>query len=159
MSALNRRELVTAVAGIVSTLSLPGLSTAVSEEIQAQPPKITDEILHKFKSGSVGIRLSKPTVFKLDEDDRSRDLIFSNVLDEYGRTVNSFQKQGTVRIFRPAPDDFRKDPVLNWKYNRQAGHIKLEDVLDVMTNGPIVMVIREIDGTVRCYTLTYDLRC
>lgn len=62
---------------------------------------------------------------------------------------------GSMRIFRADAerDDFTRQGGLYWRCGDERGTVKFE------RPGPLVMVVRERDGSVRCYALMLDLRC
>jgi hypothetical protein len=62
---------------------------------------------------------------------------------------------GTIRIFRAdaAPDEFTKKGGLYWKCGKDQGKLQFKQP------GPLVMVVRDKDGTVHCYSLAMDYRC
>jgi len=62
---------------------------------------------------------------------------------------------GSMRMFRAdaARDDFTKQGGLFWKCGKDEGKLQFKNA------GPLVMVVRDKDGTVHCYSLAIDYRC
>lgn len=62
---------------------------------------------------------------------------------------------GSMRIFRAYADkdEFTRKGGLYWKCGKSEGKIQFSEP------GELVMAVRDRDGTVRCYSLEFDLRC
>jgi hypothetical protein len=108
--------------------------------------------------------LSTPQIFALDVDGSSRSLYFTSARDERGNRVEIRVPSRSVRIFRadPTVDEFTSRGGLYWRFRDRPGKVTLNKAADAFPKpdgvGEIVMVVRDED-TVRCYTMTPDLRC
>ena len=62
---------------------------------------------------------------------------------------------GAMRIFRADTnqDEFTRQGGIYWRFHEQKGRIQFNQP------GALVMIVRDRDDTVRCYSLVHDLRC
>jgi hypothetical protein len=156
MKAVTRRDVVKFAAA--ASVAVAGGATAIGQErkepVDAPPPAPPDSLLALAVASPQSFALGVPVTFRFQSDGHSRDLVFTQVLDEQERQVTVHLRSGTVRIFRAdaGVDDFTKRGGLRWEFFDQKGEIQLE------TPGAIVMAVRENDR-VRCYTMTPDYRC
>ena len=83
------------------------------------------------------------------------DLIISSANDPLYGGKGVTVRPGTMRIFRAdaSVDDFTKKGGFYWKCGKTEGKAEFK------TPGSIIMVVRDMDGTVRCYTMVPDYRC
>ena len=114
-----------------------------------------DKALVQAKQYPHSFMLSQPAIFALDVDGHSRDLIITSARDEHGNPITVRVPSRKMQIFRA--DGFE----LHWRFRDKPGSVKLNKsngLAQLHDAGEIVMVVRD-DETVRCYTMTYDLRC
>lgn len=153
MSSVNRRDVVKFAATLA--IGATGAVTAYSEEPKKQAVATRENNLLALAVASPQLfALGKPVTFQFKSDGRSRDLVFTQAIDEEGRRVSVHLKSGTMRVFRADAevDEVTKKGGLRWEFFDQKGTITLP------VPGAIIMAIRE-DDTVRCYTMTLDFRC
>ena len=87
--------------------------------------------------------------------DAHKELIVTSALDEHGTPQKVYVRSGTMRIFRADADrdGITKRGGWYWRVGETKGESQFK------TPGALVMVVRELDGTVHWYALNYDFRC
>lgn len=156
MSDVNRRDAVKMAAGLA--IFAVGLGTQnVQGEQSALPaaPPTTDSELKSAQAGPEIFMFEEQVTFKIDGDGRSRPLYFTSARDERGETAIIQVPSSSLRIFRAdaGRDAFTRQGGIYWKYREADGKIQFKKP------GALVLVVRDADDTVRCYSLAYDLRC
>ena len=99
--------------------------------------------------------LGGPVTFRLEGDGHSRDLYITSARGADGKPTRVRIPSAAVRIFRADADvdDATRRGGLHWQFRNQKGTVNLKEP------GMVVMIVRDGDDTVRCYTMTPDERC
>ena len=155
-----------AVAGVTSHLGRgqEQAESATPATNKRQPEIIDHALLSASRSaGSYMFREELTT----EIESKHQTLIITSARDVYGKPTSQRVKSSSVSFFRvdAAYDDFTVQGGWYWKCGEQRGKLKFEySPENLMTKfsesaGPLVMVVRRIDGSVQWYLLDYDLRC
>jgi hypothetical protein len=120
-----------------------------------QPLPTHDAALTMAQSSPAGFMFSEQLSFKLAGDGYSRDLVITSAKDAEGKPERVFIRSATMRIFRADAgiDAFTREGGVYWQFHDKAGTFKFKEP------GALVLLVREHDDTVRCYSLTFDERC
>lgn len=112
---------------------------------------------------------SNPQVFMFVEqvttraDDARHHLVITSACDARGKPEEVIVRHGTIRVFRADTrrDDFTKTGGWYWRCGDQSGQTRFEkqSAFQQPGQGPLVMVICLLDGTVHWSLLQLDLRC
>jgi hypothetical protein len=162
MSEMNRRDAVKLAASLSIGASVHAANKVPGQEdkkaVDPQPAKPTDDPL-------LELALKSPNLFMFDEQvtfktsttaPHTYHLMVSSVRDPLGSNNEGVDiPPGSMRIFRAGAgrDDFTKQGGLYWRCGDSQGKVKFKQP------GALVMVVRDQDGTVRCYSLMLDFRC
>ena len=159
MSELSRREAVKWAAGLtVGGLAgrvVAGDETPGSAAGVLQPPATNDADLEQAQRGLESFMFSEQVTFKLEGDGYSRDLVITSAKGPDGKPAGVFVRSAVMRIFRAdaSVDAFTRAGGVYWQFHNKAGTFKFKEP------GALVLVVRDHDDTVRCYSLAYDERC
>jgi hypothetical protein len=156
MSELSRREAV--ICGLAASAgALVGQAGADEKPGVAglQPLPTNDPDLTHALSGPWGFMFSEQVAFKLAGDGYSRDLVITSAKNADGKPERLFIRSATMRIFRADAnvDAFTREGGVYWQFHDKAGTFKFKEP------GALVLLVREHDDTVRCYSLAFDERC
>ena len=116
---------------------------------------VDEELASAIKNPS-NYFFSEQITFKTSvTDPHTFELIITSAKDPEHDRRGEIVRPGTMRIFRANAnvDDFTKKGGFYWKCGTTEGKAEFK------TPGAIIMVVRDMDGTVRCYTMFHDVRC
>jgi hypothetical protein len=113
-----------------------------------------DWMLEDARKNPQVFMFTEQTTFRLEGDGHSRDLIITSVRDLHGSTELRVPPRA-MRVFRAdaGRDAFTQQGGFHWRFHDQEGRTQMK------TPGALVMIVRDFEDTVHCYTLEYDLRC
>jgi hypothetical protein len=166
MSNLSRREavqwavgaacaggLVARAAGGDEKASGSGPAAIGPQAPAGQPPK--DQALEQAQRQPGSFMFSEHVTFKLEGDGHSRDLYITSAKDAEGKREPVRVPSAAMRIFRAdsSVDAFTRSGGVYWTFFGQEGRFQFKE------SGALVLIVREHDDTVRCYSLTHDMRC
>lgn len=176
MSQVNRRDVMKRVAGLGAVATGLGVlitnpsdsshsakaanekeSTGRLSRLQQDSKADTEKIDYMLKDA-----IARPTRFMFKEQksfkvaDNRYPVYFTSVFGNPEH--NPFDNRllpGSMCVFRAdsSVDEFTSKGGLYWKTDKEKGKIQFKKP------GEIFIAIRDLQGTVTCYTLTYDLRC
>lgn len=152
MRSVNRRDAVKLTAGLaVGAGALDGqvASGQQAEQLAADPA------LEQALKNPQNFMFSEQVTFELEGDMRGFSLFITSARDPNGLSESVRVPPGSMRIFRAEADhdEFTRQGGMYWRIRDTEGKVQFK------TPGPLVMVVRDHDGTVRCYSLEIDLRC
>ena len=179
MSAMNRRDAVKLTAGWTAGLAIGAGGFSVREARgqlagPAAEPQPVDALTHPQPAVAAAQReqaadpqlelalkepqrfmFSEQVTFKLAVDGHSRDLFITSARDPSGLSDSVRVPPGSMRIFRADADrdEFTKQGGIYWRFFETEGKVQFK------RPGPLVMIVRDRDDTVRCYALVFDFRC
>ena len=159
MSELSRREAVKLAAGLaVGAGAWAGQAADADENPpveHVQPLSTNDAALEQALRSPAGFMFSQQVSFKLEGDGYSRELVITSAKDAAGKPTRIFVRSATMQILRADAglDDFTRKGGVYWQFFNKAGTFQFKEP------GALVMIVREHDDTVRCYSLAYDERC
>ena len=161
MSDVSRRDAVRLAAGLAVSASMLGTPNARGQEpkkgADPQPAKKSEDDELKLARQSRGLYMfSEQVTFKTTPTEPySFHLIITSARDEHCKSEMVNVRQGTIQIFRADPDkdDFTKKGGVYWICGKAEGKFQFKQP------GALVTVVRDLDGTVRCYSMLPDLRC
>lgn len=151
MRNVNRRDAVKLVAGLAV-----GAGHAGTARAEAPKPEAKDMGLVGAKQNPESYFFTEQVTFKTSTTEpHTFNLVISSALDEQGKRESVEVRQGTMRLFRAAADidDFTRDGGIYWACGKTKGSFQFKKA------GALVLIVREMDGTVRAYSLTADVRC
>jgi|GEM_PF-1565086 len=129
-------------------------ATQVAEKEDGNSKRIDKELESALKDPSMFYFLEKVTFKK---PDRKYRLIFTSAYSnpEWDSQEVKLDRTGAMRIFRAIADqdEFTRQGGLYWKNHNTTGKIQFKHP------GALVLAVCELDGTVNCYSLMYDIRC
>ncbi len=137
-----------AAIGILSTSLALTASTSSS-----QPQAATaDPMLQAALQSTQHFLITEQAISKTDPN---FDVVVTSAKDAQGKRESVYIRTGTTRIFRADDglDEFTKQG--GWYWNN--GETKAQTRFN--QSGALIMVVREMDGTVRWYALGVDYRC
>lgn len=160
MSELNRREAVKLAAGLAACGGALVAGEARGNDKLAGDAKLSaaspeDSALEQAVRNPAAFMFREQVMFKLEGDGHSRDLYITSAKDADGKPLRVRVPSAAVRIFRAdaSVDDFTRNGGVYWQFFGKKGKFQLKDP------GALVMIVREHDDTVRCYSLIHDMRC
>lgn len=154
MSKVTRRDVAKLTAGMaIGAVVAPTVAHA-----DDKPAKNADDPqLESALKSPVGYMFGEEITFKTSTTDpHSFDLIITSGYTTVGPYHDGVHvRPGSMHIFRAKADvdEFTKKGGMYWKCGATQGKAQFKKA------GQLVMIVRELDGTVRCYTLHEDLRC
>jgi len=160
MSELSRREAVMWAAGLAAGAGLVGGEARGDEKpaagggqgaaVQPQP----DADLEQALKSPLGFMFSEQLTFKL-QGDSSHEMVVTSARGVDRKPTSIYVRSATLRIFRAdaGVDALTRQGGVYWRFHNQEGTLKFKQP------GALVMIVREHDDTVRCYSLVYDERC
>ena len=160
MGNVSRRDAVRLAASLAVGASVVAANGALGQEQAAdpKPAKPSDD-------PQLALALKSPYLFMFGEQvtfktsttaPHTFDLVITSARDPVGTHTDGVHvRPGTMRIFQAdaGRDDFTKQGGMYWRCGDAQGKVQFK------TAGPLVMVVRDQDGTVRCYSLVLDFRC
>ena len=153
MANVNRRDAVKWAAGLAVGA---GTTAAPAAQEPTKKPAADTELAEAIK-GTHAYMFAEEITFKTSVTARhSFDLVITSARDPIGTFIDGVHiRPGTSCVFRAntEKDEFTKKGGLYWKCGEATGKVKFA------TPGPLVLAVREHDGTVRLYPLVLDLRC
>ena len=124
------------------------------------PQKPHDEALKIARENPTGLMFTASTTSRADE--LAYELVITSAKGIDGTPERVRLLPGSIRIFRPdtSRDDFTKSGGWYWKIHDKEG----KSQLPITPEGPgmtppLIMVIRDLDGTVHWHSLNWDIRC
>ena len=155
MSDLNRREAVRVVTGLALFASLNARRADAQEEPFGTPKPVTDPELAAAIREPQAFMFQEQVTFQLDAEDRWRELFVISARGPQGSLEKVRCPSSAIRIFRAdaGQDDFTRQGGIYWRCHKTEGTIQFKKP------GAIVMIVRDQEGTVRCYSLARDFRC
>jgi hypothetical protein len=119
------------------------------------PLPAMDADLEQARRGLESFMFSEQVTFKLEGDGASRDLVITSAKGEGEKPARVFVRSAVMRIFRAdaSVDAFTREGGVYWQFHDKAGTFKFKQP------GALVLIVRDHDDTVRCYSLVYDERC
>lgn len=157
MSGLSRRDAVRLVAA--TTFGASGLA-AVSGQAEdpkpaAGPKREADPPLQYAIENPLTYMFAEQVTFQLQGDGYSRDLEITSARDPEGHPVRIRVRPASMQIFRAdaSLDLFTRQGGIYWRFHKTEGKLQFREP------GAIVLILRDQDDTVRCYTLVPDERC
>jgi hypothetical protein len=167
MSQFNRREAVKwAVGAAACAGGLAGRAAGGDEkpvgggqpgiapqQVTSQRP--TDAALEQALRSPSTFMFREQVTFKLEGDRHSRDLYITSARNPEGKPERVRVPSASMRIFRAdsSVDEFTREGGVYWQFFGKEGKFQLKDP------GAIVLIVRDHDDTVRCYSLIHDVRC
>jgi len=161
MSDLSRREAVKLAAGLAvggGALAV-GIVHGETAKETSDPQPVADPELEDAIQNPQSFMFREQVTFRLKGDGHSRALYITSARDPRERQDrNNTQVRvpsGAMRIFRADTnqDEFTRQGGIYWRFHEQKGRIQFNQP------GALVMIVRDRDDTVRCYSLVHDLRC
>ena len=152
MTALTRRDVIKGAAGVA--MGVGALTSRKSRgEIQDGPGK--DLTLEQAIKNPQSFMFSEQASFKIEGDGYSRDLFITSARDSQAKRVQMRVPAGSMRIFRADAnvDEFTKQGGMYWQFFGKEGKVQFKQP------GALVMIVRDHDDVVRCYSLVFDFRC
>lgn len=124
----------------------------------------TDQMLELALKSPQALQFCEELTTKLDS---KADLVVTSSRDAQGRQSYVYVRTGTMRVFRAdaVQDDFTKQGGWHWRCGDIKGKSQFKSPMGESIipppegAGPLVMVIRQLDGTAHWYSLTADFRC
>jgi hypothetical protein len=119
------------------------------------PQPKSDQALEQALRHPESFMFREQVTFKLEGDGHSRDLYITSATSPEGKPQRVRVPSAAMRIFRAdaSVDEFTRKGGVYWEFFGNAGKFQLKDP------GALVLIVREHDDTVRCYSLMHDLRC
>jgi hypothetical protein len=151
MTDVSRRDAVKLAAGLAV-----GAGTLAIQEARGQEAgKPADPQLEQATRNPQAFMFGEQVTFKIEGDGHSRELFITSARDSQGRRARLPVPAGSMRIFRADADldAFTRQGGLYWQFRDTQGKAQFKQA------GALVMIVRDHDDTVRCYTLVPDLRC
>ena len=117
-----------------------------------QPGQV-DQMLRSARESPTSFMIYEATTSRAD--DPAFELIITSARGIDGKPETVRVMSGSMRVFRADldRDEFTKSGGLYWSINGKEGKSRFAEP------GPVIMVVRDPDGTVRWYRLGYDFRC
>jgi hypothetical protein len=156
MSTLSRRNAVKVAAGLaVGAAALTARETLGDAEKTDEAKPTTDLALEQALKNPQMFMFSEQITFKIEGDGYSRDLFITSARNTDGYATEVRVPAGSMRIFRADAnvDEFTKSGGIYWKFFDKTGKAQFKQA------SALVMIVRDRDETVRCYSLMYDFRC
>ncbi len=163
MSKLSRRQAVKLAGLVVGAGALVGRAAGGDEKpaaggqpaIAQQGLPLNDQALEQAMRHPSSFMFREQVTFKLEGDRHSRDMYITSARSHEGKRERVRVPSAAMRIFRAdaSVDDFTRRGGVYWQFFGKEGKIQFKDP------GAIVLIVRERDDTVRCYSLEHDLRC
>jgi hypothetical protein len=154
MSDVSRREVMKLTAAAVAGAVLAPAG-AGGQDKPAKPP--ADPQLESALKSPFGFMFGEEITFKTSTTEpHTFDLIITSGYTTVGPYNDGVHvRPGTMHIFRAKADldEFTKKGGMYWKCGATEGKAQFKQA------GALVLIVRELDGTVRCYTLHKDFRC
>ncbi len=158
MSDVTRRDAMKLTAGMAIGVGALGTGTALgqdgSSKLNAKP--VADSQLEVALKNPQMFMFTEQVVFETPVTGRNTfSVLFTSALDAHGKNKPAEIRRGSMGIFRADAnrDAHTKKGGLYWKCGAKEGRIQFKHP------GALVMAVREMDGTVRCYAMQIDLRC
>lgn len=154
MSRISRRVAVKLAAGLSVGAGLVTVGESRGEEVQKPAPK--DLELSSAVEHLPSYMFAEQVTFKTSvTEPHSFRLNFTSAVEPGGNGHGVEVRPGTVRVFRDAGDQDKstKSSGLHWKCGAATGTVQFKEP------GGLILAVRDLDGTVRCYRLVFDLRC
>ena len=154
MRSFNRRDAVKLAAGLTLGVSVLAADEALGQETKkpAKDPQLETALASPYQ-----FVFGEQVSFKTSTTEpHTFDLVITSARDPVGTNNEGITvRPGTMRIFRADADrdEFTKKGGMYWRCGDTKGKVQFKEA------GPLVMVVREHDGAVRCYTLALDYRC
>ena len=150
MGDVSRRNAVRVAASLAVGAGVFGSKAAPGQEAKESADPLLD-LAHKNPQMFM---FSEQVAFRIEGDGHSRDLYMTSARDPQQGGVVSV-RAGSMRIFRADADRdaFTRQGGLYWRFRDTQGKAQFKQP------GALVMVMRDFDDTVRCYSLVLDLRC
>ena len=98
--------------------------------------------------------------------DSNADLVITSARGPNGESAKAYVRPGSMRVFRADTerDEFARQGGWHWRCGEVEGRTRFETrpapLIDPPTGaGPLVLVVRQLDGTIHWYALAIDFRC
>jgi hypothetical protein len=156
MSTLSRRNAVKVAAGLaVGAGALTAREALGDAEKTGEAKLTTDLALGEALTNPQLFMFSEQITFKIEGDGYSRDLFITSARDTDGNATQVRVPPGSMRIFRVDAnvDGFTKSGGMYWQFFGKTGKVQFKQA------SALVMIVRDRDDTVRCYSLVFDFRC
>jgi hypothetical protein len=159
MEDMSRRDAVRLGASLAigaTVVANRALGQAQAADRQPVKPANDPELAGALKNPYMFMFAEQVTFKTSTTAPHSFDLVITSARDpEGGHNDGVHVRPGTMRIFRAdtGRDDFTRQGGIYWRCGDVQGKVRFKKP------GPLVMVVRDQDGTVRCYSLEMDIRC
>ena len=157
MSDLSRRDAVRLAAALAAGAGgLAARATHARDDDQGTGLKRSaDPELKDALQNPQAYMFREQVTFRLEGDGRSRNLVITSARNSEGHPEKIQVPSVAMRIFRAdaSQDAFTQQGGVYWRSHETEGKIQFKKP------GPIVLIVRDHDDTVRCYALEIDLRC
>ena len=157
MTEINRRDAVKLAAGLAGGAGALIQQAGADEKPGVegvQPLPTNDAALAQALTDPWRFMFSEQVTFKL-EGDGSHELTITSAKDAEGKPARIFVRSACLRVFRAdaAVDAFTREGGVYWQFDKRLGTFKFKEP------GALILIVREHDDTVRCYSLAIDFRC
>ena len=155
---MKRQALLTGVVVLSAVL----LSASVPADSQPSVEPL-DQMLETALNSPHSFMFTEKMTSKVDPH---AELVITSARGVHGTPEKLFIRSRTMRVFRAdaALDDFTRQGGWYWRCGDAEGKSQFESLSESWIvpsdgAGPLIMVVREDDGTVHWYALTIDFRC
>lgn len=150
MGDMSRRDAVKLAAGLAVGAGAAG--AARGEAKPAGDPQLEAAIRNPYS-----FMFTEQVTFKTSTTEpHTFDLVITSGRNPHAPGVSGVRiRPGTVSVFRADADrdEFTRKGGVYWKCGKATGRFQFKQP------GALVMAVRDLDGTVRCYSLMIDVRC
>lgn len=162
MSDVSRRDAMKLAAALAVGASAAVAGEALCQEAAPTPEATADPQLEAALKNAGGFMFAEQVTFQTKTDGRHFNLYFTSARPSRHNTAPVDVRLGSMRIFRADADrdDFTKQGGLYWRCGDTEGKVQFKKPNSWYGKlGRLVLVVRDMDGTVHCYSLVPDLRC
>lgn len=155
MSDVSRRDAVKMVAG----LSI-GMGVMAAGEVDGEEPnKAADLMLENARKRPWSFRIIEQVIFKTSTSESYLYFTSAQAPEHSPKGVRLLL--GSMRVFRAETgrDEFTRQGGIYWECGKTKGKVQFKRQSSFNQSGALVMVVRDLEGNVNCYSLEIDFRC
>ncbi|QDT95859.1 hypothetical protein [Gimesia aquarii] len=153
MSDLSRRDAVKMVAGLT-------MGAMVTGDINGEEnKKVADPLLDSARKWPWSFRIIEQVTFKTSPTQSNLFFTSAHAPGHLPKGIRLLL--GSMYVFRAETDhdEFTRQGGLYWECGKTKGKVQFKQKGTFNQQGALVMAIRDLEGTVNCYSLEPDLRC
>lgn len=155
MSDVSRRDAVKMVAGLTMGMGVMATGDVNGEENK----KVADPLLESAQQRPWIFRIVEQLTFKTSPTESNLFFTSAHAPGHLPKGIRLLL--GSMNVFRAETDhdEFTRQGGLYWECGKTKGKVQFKQKSAFNQQGALVMAIRDLEGTVNCYSLEIDFRC